>query len=323
MPESKWKLKVEQLMACNCNWGCPCSFDAPPTYSKCETALAYRIAMGSYGRVALGGLKFILVAAWPKAIHLGHGRGVLFLDAQATGPRREALEAIATAKAGGPMNIYMSMMTEPPEVRTARIEFRFIGKRSRFRIGNRVRVEFEPMRNPVTGEDHFLIAKLPRPVPTAKDSGLELSTRLHCAHIIVPLPRGLPDDEPSRERGEQPVRPDQVDVERHFEPSTLRVREQPVRIVSVPHVRSCVGFPAVRGPQAYMESSDEREPHDSGLFHFDKVSLPTDHLACAQPDSAQIGVTVPKFRAPRVDLRKRGSKPLRHSEEHARRIRRW
>src|SRR5437762_6982322 len=114
MTEPKWKLKVEQLMACNCNWGCPCSFDAPPTYGKCETALAYRIAKGSYGGVALDGLKFILVAAWPKAIHLGHGRGVLFLDAQATGPKREALEAIATAKAGGPMNIYMSMMTEPP-----------------------------------------------------------------------------------------------------------------------------------------------------------------------------------------------------------------
>src|SRR2546426_12654688 len=109
MAEPKWKLKVEQLMACNCNWGCPCSFDAPPTYGRCETALAYRIAKGSYGGVALDGLRFILVAAWPKAIHLGHGRGVLFLDAQATGPKREA---IATAEAGGPMNIYMSMMTD-------------------------------------------------------------------------------------------------------------------------------------------------------------------------------------------------------------------
>src|SRR5438552_14216347 len=74
MTEPKWKLKVEQLMACNCNWGCPCSFDAPPTYGKCETALAYRIAKGSYGGVALDGLKFILVAAWPKAIHLGQDR---------------------------------------------------------------------------------------------------------------------------------------------------------------------------------------------------------------------------------------------------------
>src|SRR5438046_2164066 len=100
MPEPQWKLKVEQLMACNCNWGCPCSFNAPPTYGKCETALAYRIAKGSYGGAALDGLKFILVAAWPKAIHLGHGRGVLFLDAQATGPKPAALEASAPRQAG-------------------------------------------------------------------------------------------------------------------------------------------------------------------------------------------------------------------------------
>jgi len=154
-------------------------------------------------------------------------------------------------------------------------------------------------------------------VATARDSGLELSTRLHCNHVIVPLPRGLPDDEPSREGGEQAVWPRQVDIERHFEPSTFRVREQTVRIVRVPHVRSGVRFPTVRRPQAYMEPGDERERHDSRLFHLDPVSLPTDHPACAQPDSAQIGVTVPKFRAPGVDIRERGSKPLRHSEEHA------
>src|SRR5438034_10938926 len=128
MPEPQWKLKVEQLMACNCNWGCPCACKAPPTCGKCGTALAYGIANGSYGGAALDGLKFILVAAWPKAIHLGHGRGVLFLDAQATGPKREALEAIATAKAGGPMNIYKSMKTEPPEARKDRIEFRLTRK---------------------------------------------------------------------------------------------------------------------------------------------------------------------------------------------------
>src|SRR2546429_4866036 len=98
MTEPKWKLKVEQLMACNCNWGCPCSFDAPPTYGKCETALAYRIAKGGYGGGAPDGLKFILVPAGPKTIHPGHGRGGLCLDAQATGPKRGALAAIAPAE---------------------------------------------------------------------------------------------------------------------------------------------------------------------------------------------------------------------------------
>src|SRR5437879_12567010 len=103
MTEPKWKLKVEQLMACNCNWGCPCSFDAPPTYGRCETALAYRIANGSYGGVALDRLKFILVAARPKAIPLGHGRGVPFLAAPATGPTPGALEPTATPTARGPL----------------------------------------------------------------------------------------------------------------------------------------------------------------------------------------------------------------------------
>ncbi|MCH7940236.1 MAG: DUF1326 domain-containing protein [Candidatus Marinimicrobia bacterium] len=32
----KWTLDVEFLMACNCDWGCPCGFQAPPTYGKCE-----------------------------------------------------------------------------------------------------------------------------------------------------------------------------------------------------------------------------------------------------------------------------------------------
>ncbi len=161
MAEQKWRLKVEQLMACNCNWGCPCSFNSAPTYGKCETALAYRIVKGSYHGIPLDGLKFILVAAWPNAIHLGNGRGVIFLDARATGPKRDALEAVATSKAGGPMSVYTTTMTAPPEVRTARIEFRFSGKRSRFGTGQAVRVEFEPMRNPVTHEDHYVVGQLP------------------------------------------------------------------------------------------------------------------------------------------------------------------
>src|SRR2546425_2427589 len=82
-------------------------------------------------------------------------------------------------------------------------------------------------------------------------------------------------------------------------------------------------LPTVRRSAAYKEPRGEREPHGSGLFHFDQGSLPAEHMACAQPDSAQFGVTIPKFRAPRIDIRKRGSKPLRYSEEHARRIHLW
>src|SRR6267143_3363819 len=89
------------------------------------------------------------------------------------------------------------------------------------------------------------------------------------------------------------------------------------------HIRAGVRLPTVWRAQVYKEPRGEWERHDSGLFQFNKVSLPTDHLACAQPDSAQFGIIVPKFRAPCVDIRKRSAKPLRHLEEHARRIRHW
>ena len=76
------------------------------------------------------------------------------------GQKREALESLATSRTG-PLAVYMSSMTKPPVVRTAKIEFKFGGKKSVFRAGSTVRVEFEPMRNPVTGEEHMLTGKLP------------------------------------------------------------------------------------------------------------------------------------------------------------------
>jgi len=165
----RWRLRVEHLMACNCAWGCPCSFDSPPTYGKCETALAYRVADEAYGGISLRGLKFVLVATWPKAIHLGHGRGVVYLDARAVGSRRDALEAVATASGGGPMKVYMSTMTKPPPIHVERIEFEFRGKRSWFRAGPHALVKFGPMVNPVTRKEHRVITLLPTGLFTKRE----------------------------------------------------------------------------------------------------------------------------------------------------------
>lgn len=64
----KWKLKIEHLMACNCNWGCPCSFNAPPTHGTCEAALAYRVVEGRYGDAVLDGLAWVVAAAWLRPV---------------------------------------------------------------------------------------------------------------------------------------------------------------------------------------------------------------------------------------------------------------
>lgn len=157
----KWKLKIEHLMACNCNYGCPCSFDAPPTYGTCEAALAYRVVEGKYGNVTLDGLKWVVAAVWLGPLHEGNGRGVVYLDARAEGEQRGALEAIATGMAGGPIGIFMSTVTAGLDVRTASLEFEFAGKHSSFRAEEAIKVEFEPIRNPISGEEHRATILLP------------------------------------------------------------------------------------------------------------------------------------------------------------------
>ena len=34
--KTKWRIAGEEVGACNCNWGCPCQFNAPPTLGRCE-----------------------------------------------------------------------------------------------------------------------------------------------------------------------------------------------------------------------------------------------------------------------------------------------
>lgn len=157
----KWKLKIEHLMACNCNYGCPCSFNAPPTHGACEAALAYRVVEGKYGAVSLDGLCWVVAAIWPGPLHEGNGRAVVYLDSRAQGEQRAALEAIATGQAGGPIGIFMSTVTAGMEVRTAALEFEYDGKHSHFRAGESIIVVFEPIRNPVSGTEHHATLLLP------------------------------------------------------------------------------------------------------------------------------------------------------------------
>jgi hypothetical protein len=172
----KWRIKIEHLMACNCNWGCPCSFNSPPTFGTCEAALAYRVVQGKYGDVALDGLKWVLAAIRPGPLHEGNGRGVAYLDARAKGARREALEAIATGKAGGPIGVFMATVNAGLEVRTARIEFRAAGKKSWFRVEDEVEVAFGPMRSPVSGAEHHVSALLATGLLTEKEDYFSADT---------------------------------------------------------------------------------------------------------------------------------------------------
>ena len=68
-----WRIKGPELSTCNCDWGCPCQFNALPSRGYCRAAVAMRIDEGHFGEVRLDGLHWVSLLAWPGPIHHGDG----------------------------------------------------------------------------------------------------------------------------------------------------------------------------------------------------------------------------------------------------------
>lgn len=153
----KWSLKADYLQACNCDYGCPCEFEAPPTTGCCEGMGAWQIRQGSYsdadGEVKLDGLAFGFAARWPKAIHLGNGVAAMFYDERANVRQRQALLTITSGQAGGmPFEAIVTTFSTVHEPRFVPFVFSWNGKQSSVKIGSAIRADMEPITNPVTGK---------------------------------------------------------------------------------------------------------------------------------------------------------------------------
>jgi hypothetical protein len=175
-----WKVHAYFLDACNCDWGCPCQFNAKPTHGNCEGVAGYHIVTGSYGtNVKLDGLNMALIASWPGPIHEGRGTSSFYIDNRADERQFEALSNIITGRAGGgPFEIYASTIEKLYEPKRASIKFQTKDLRSRVSVfdirGDRKRqgqkeqsqsivaeVRLEPIKNPVTGKVHRAIIEIP------------------------------------------------------------------------------------------------------------------------------------------------------------------
>ncbi len=151
--KTKWSLEADFLQACNCDYGCPCEFSAPPTTGFCEGIGAWRITTGSYGEVKLDGLGVAFAAHWPKAIHEGNGTCGLIFDERATPPQRMALLQICSGQAGGmPFEILVTTFSKILDPQYAAFKFNFNGRNSSVQVGNIMNLAVEPIKNPVTGE---------------------------------------------------------------------------------------------------------------------------------------------------------------------------
>ncbi len=147
----KWFFDADYLQTCNCDYGCPCEFSAPPTTGFCEGMGAWKIEKGDYDGVALDALGLAFAAKWPGAIHEGNGTLLLFVDEKASAAQREALLAITSGKDGGlPFEILATTITTLHEPRYVPFDFDVDGINSSVRVGNDFRIALEPIKNPVT-----------------------------------------------------------------------------------------------------------------------------------------------------------------------------
>ena len=93
-----WSIQGEEMVNCNCNFGCPCQFGVLPTDGICETARVNDIKKGHYGDVKLDGLRTAAVYKWPGPIHEGNGQMQLIIDEMANDAQRSALQAVLTGE---------------------------------------------------------------------------------------------------------------------------------------------------------------------------------------------------------------------------------
>jgi hypothetical protein len=151
--EERWELEGTVVVACNCDYGCPCNFNALPTHGKCEGGWTWHVDSGRYGDVVLDGLNFSVYVTWPGAIHQGNGTAVILIDERADEAQREAIATLVRGEAGGPWGVLAWTWPTVHGPRSVRYDVQVDGIRTRVRAAEALELESAPIRNPVTGAE--------------------------------------------------------------------------------------------------------------------------------------------------------------------------
>lgn len=151
---TRFKVKAMSLEACNCAHGCNCQFGGFPNEGKCHFLIGYDIRDGKFGDVDLNGVKFVIAAKYPNAIHEGNGHVALFIDDKATADQVGAIATICTGAQGGmPWEALAATVTKLEGPIQKPIEMKLGGKDSFYRIADVLECRARAMKNPVTGDE--------------------------------------------------------------------------------------------------------------------------------------------------------------------------
>ena len=126
MTTTPWHVNGQYYETCNCDFICPClpgQMAVPPSKGSCTFAMAFQIDRGSYGPVSLDGLGFIVLGLTPEAMGKGNWSVGVIADDKASAQQRDAIVAIASGAAGGPMAALSGLVGKLLGVESASIRF--------------------------------------------------------------------------------------------------------------------------------------------------------------------------------------------------------
>jgi hypothetical protein len=101
-----WQIRGEYFETCSCDYVCPCrtsNLTARPTQGWCTVAFVQHIDSGQYNGVQLDGLNFVILLHTPEEMSKGNWTVGLITDERASPKQQQALAAIASGQAGGPI----------------------------------------------------------------------------------------------------------------------------------------------------------------------------------------------------------------------------
>ena len=126
MADPVWNVSGQYYETCSCDFVCPCvpgQMMVSPSKGSCTFAMAFEIESGRFGNVSLDGLGFIVLGWTPEAMGKGNWSVGVIADERASAEQREAITAIASGAAGGPMSALSGLVGKFLGVETAPIRF--------------------------------------------------------------------------------------------------------------------------------------------------------------------------------------------------------
>ena len=164
-----WSIRGEYMETCNCQLLCPCitsNLAATPSEGDCKAAVALHIAEGSKDGVALDDLSFIVMLHSPGPMAAGNITVGLIVDDRASQAQVDAITAIATGAAGGPMAALAPLVGRIAGVEKRPITYTAEGLKRIVRAAELVDQVCEGLPSVVTPGEAITIDNVAHPVNT-------------------------------------------------------------------------------------------------------------------------------------------------------------